>query len=199
MKHKMLVPIEKNIEFYAGNEVSQQVMEGSEAITEKTNKKKTALWTKNAIDRLDASVDEKTRIQIMNSCGANCASINKRVIAKAVQRRKKFQTLQEFLAAEEANPPKGTKIQLEDDVVIQIYTPHEHSYPMRCYCALLRYLPSDVTASPTYCRCSEGFIKKYWETVTGHPVEVTLLESAVSGSSQCKFKVKLNFVGEQNP
>lgn len=67
MKHKALIPIEKNIEHYAGEEISKKVMEGSEEITEKTDKKKVALWTKGAMERFDSLVDEKTRIQIMNN------------------------------------------------------------------------------------------------------------------------------------
>lgn len=102
----MLTPIEKNIEYYAGKEVCGKVMEGSEEITEKTDKKKMALWTKSAMERLDASVDEKTRIQIMNKCGSNCAEINKRVTQKALERRRKFKTFEEFLKAEIQRPRK---------------------------------------------------------------------------------------------
>ena len=190
MKYKMLIPIEKNIEQYAGKATSAKVMQGSEDITEKTDKKKMALWTKAAIDRLDASVDEKIRIQIMNNCGSNCAQINKRVIQKAVERRRKFKSIEEFLKAEQEKPPKGTKIVIEGNQLFHIYTPQEFTHPMRCYCGLIRALPKDVTMSKTYCHCSEGFIKKYWESITGKPVNVTLLESAISGDSQCKFAIK---------
>ena len=48
----MLIPIDKNIEHFAGEEVSKKVMEGSEEITEKTDKKKVALWIKGAMERL---------------------------------------------------------------------------------------------------------------------------------------------------
>ncbi len=191
MKHKMLIPIEKNIEYYAGAEISKKVMEGSEDITEKTDKKKAALWTKNAMDRLDSLVDEKTRVRIMNSCGSNCAEINRRVIQKAVERRKKFETVEAFLRAEQEKPQKGTKIVLDGDQLFHIYAPQAFTRPMRCYCGLLRALPADVEVSQTYCHCSEGFIKKYWESILGKPTEVKLLESALSGASQCKFAVKL--------
>ena len=120
MKYKMLVPIEKNVEHYAGKEVSEKVMEGSENITEKTDKKKKALWTKNAMERLDSLVDEKTRIQIMNNCGKNCAEINKRVIQKAMERRKKFELFEEFLKAEQETPPKGTKITREGNQLFHV-------------------------------------------------------------------------------
>jgi hypothetical protein len=191
MKHKMLIPIEKNIELYSGKETSKEVMEDSEDITEKTDKKKVALWTKTAMDRLDALVDEKTRVQIMNACGSNCAEINKRLIQKAVERRNKFKTIEDFLKAEQKKPQKGTKIQWEGKQLFHIYTPQEFTHPMRCYCGLLRNLPPDVTASQTYCHCGEGFVKKYWESILQRPTEVKLIESAISGASQCKFAVTL--------
>ena len=187
----MLIPIEKCIEHHAGAEIAKKVMEGSDDITEKIDKKKMALWTKDAMDRLDALVDEKTRIQIMNHCGSNCAEINKRVIQKALERRKKFPTFEGFLKAEIEKPQKGTKIQYEGNQLFHIYTPQAFTHPMRCYCGLIRALPKDFNMSKTYCHCSEGFIKKYWESITGKTVNVTLIESAISGASQCKFAVQL--------
>jgi hypothetical protein len=191
MKYKMLIPLEKNIEHFAGEEVSKKVMEGSEDITEKTDKKKIALWTKGAMERLDSLVDEKTRIQIMNNCGSNCAEVNKRVIQKAIARRKKFKTDEDFLNAEQEKPQRGTKIKREGNQLFHIYTPQAFTFPMRCYCGLLRALPKDTTVSLTYCHCSEGFIKKYWESVLEKPVKVTLMESAISGAAECKFAVQL--------
>ena len=191
MKHKMLIPLEKNIERFAGEAVSKKVMEGSEEITEKTDKKKVALWTKGAMERFGSLVDEKTRIQIMNNCGSNCAEINKRVIQKAIDRRKKHKTIEDFLKAEQEKPQRGTKIIRDGNQLFHIYTPQAFTFPMRCYCGLLRALPKDATVSPTYCHCSEGFIKKYWESILERPVKVELMHSAISGASECKFAVQL--------
>src|SRR4030067_3744078 len=181
MKHKVLIPIEKNIEHFAGEEVSKKVMESSEDITEKTDKKKVALWIKGAMERFDTLVDEKTRIQIMNNCGSNCAEVNKRVIQKVIARRKKFKTVEDFLKAEQEEPQRGTKIIREGNQLFHIYTPQAFTFPMRCYCGLLGALPKDTTVSLTYCHCSEGFIKKYWESILERPVKVELMESAISG------------------
>jgi hypothetical protein len=189
LKYKMLIPLEKNVEHVAGSEVCQKVMAGSEDITEKTDKKKMALWTKDAMDRLDALVDEEKRKQIMNSCGLNCAEVNKRVIQKAIDRRKKFDSFEGFLKSEIEKPQKGTRYEQTGDQLLHIYTPQSFTHPMRCYCGLIRALPSNANMSKTYCHCSEAFIKKYWETITGKPVDVKLLESAISGSSECKFAV----------
>ena len=74
----MLIPLEKNIEVFAGDAVCRKIMEGSEALTEKTDKKKLALWVQSAMEKMDALVDEKTRLQIMENCGYNCATVNAR-------------------------------------------------------------------------------------------------------------------------
>ena len=72
----VLTAMEKCLEEVAGNHIAKQVMQGSEEIAAKTDKKKTALWAKNAIERLDALTDERTRVQVMQNCGYNCAKKN---------------------------------------------------------------------------------------------------------------------------
>jgi hypothetical protein len=190
-KHGALIAIENCIEQIAGKTVAAKVMEGSEAITEKTDKTKIAHWVKNAMERLDASVDEKSRVQIMQNCGYNCAKKNSRVVERAVARRKKFSSLTAFLEAELKSPQKGTRLELDGGVLYQFYTPQAFTRPMRCYCGLFRGLPNDETVSKTYCNCSKGFVEKYWETVLQKPVKVDLLQSAISGAKECKFAIHL--------
>jgi hypothetical protein len=187
----MLQQIEGCIEQFAGKAAAQRVMEGSEQITEETDKKKTALWVKQAMERLDAAVDEKTRVRIMQSCGYNCAKKNRRVIERAVARRRKFGSGEEFLVAELQKPMKGTRLEREGDVLYQFYTPRAFTRPMRCYCGLFRELPEEETTSITYCNCAKGFVEKCWEAVLGRPVEVDVLQSAISGAKECKFAIHL--------
>jgi predicted hydrocarbon binding protein len=190
-KHGALIAMENCIEQLAGKAVTARIMEDSEAITEKTDKTKIAHWVKGAMERLDALVDEKSRVQIMQNCGYNCAKKNSRVIERAVTRRKKFSSLDAFLEAELKKPLKGTRLAVEGAVLYQFYTPQAFTIPMRCYCGLLRGLPNDETVSKTYCNCSKGFVEKYWETVLQKPVKVDLLQSAISGAKECKFAIHL--------
>ena len=190
-KQGMLRTLEENIDHFAGEEIKKKVMEGSEEITEKTDKRKTAKWVKEAIEKLDSLVNEKTRNQIMENCGYNCAEINKRVIERAKTRRKKYRTIDEFLEAEQRNPMKGTRLAREGDVLYQVYTPQSFTRPMRCYCSLLRGLPAEEKISSTYCHCSKGFVKKFWEGILERPVQVELIQSAVSGAKECKFAIHL--------
>jgi Family of unknown function (DUF6144) len=188
-KHGALIALENCLEQVAGKFVKAKVMEGSEQITEKTDKRKIAQWVKGAVERLDASVDEETRIQVMQNCGYNCAKKNNRVIERAVERRKKFKSTDDFLAAEQKKPRRGTKLTREGNILYQSYTPHTFTRPMRCYCGLFRGLPAEETVSLTYCNCGKGFVEKYWETVLQKQVKVDLLQSAISGAKECKFVI----------
>jgi len=190
-KHGMIQQIEGCIERYVGKTTAQKIMEGSENITEKTDRKKTALFVKDAMQKLDGAADEKTRARIMQECGYNCAKKNHKVIERAIARRGKFGSLEEFLEAEQQKPLKGTKLIREGNVLYQFYTPHAFTRPMRCYCGLFRELPEEDTVSITYCNCSKGFVEKYWEAILDRPVEVDLLQSAISGAKECKFAIHL--------
>lgn len=186
-KHGMLVALEKIIEQVAGEEVAKKVMEGSEGILEKTDAKKKATWMMGAMERLDKLVDEATRFRIMENCGYNCAKMNKGAIEEAVARRKKFKTVDEFIEAEQKNPTKGTRLAREGNVLYQYYTPQ--SYGVRCYCEMVAAAEGEV--SPTYCRCSKGFVKTLWETVLEKPVDVEFVQSAISGANECKFAIHI--------
>ncbi len=183
--------MEKCLEEVAGKSVTSKIMENSEQITEKTDKKKIAEWTKNAVERLDALVDEKTRVQVMQNCGYNCAEKNHKMIERAVARRKKYSSTDDFLAAEQQKPMRGTKIERKGNTIYQYYTPKTFTRPMRCYCSLFRGLPADQKVSLTFCNCSKGFVEKYWQEILQKPVKVDLLQSAISGAEECKFAIHL--------
>ncbi len=135
--------MEKCLEEIAGKSVTSKIMENSQQITEKTDKKKIAEWTKNAVEKLDALVDEKTKVQVMQNCGYNCAEKNHKMIERAVARRKKYASVDDFLAAEQQKPMRGTKVEREGNTIYQYYTPKTFTRPMRCYCSLFRGLPAD--------------------------------------------------------
>jgi hypothetical protein len=187
----VLEVMEKCVERFAGKAIAQKVMEGSEQITKKTDKKKVAEWIKGAMKKLDALVDEGTRVQIMQNCGYNCAEVNRKTIERAKARRKKYKSLDEFLKAEQQKPMKGTRLVREGSVLHQFYTPQTFTRPMRCYCSLLRGLPPEEKISITYCSCSKGFVEKFWESVLEKPVKVDLIHSAVSGTKECKFTIHM--------
>lgn len=182
----MAKEIGRRITTRLGEEMATRIFGDSEP---PSKPEKLSLWVKEAMDRMDVLVDDETRSSIMRECGANCANINSRVIEAAKKRRAKHKTNEEFIEAEMAKPQKGTRLERNRDALILTYTPRGWSRPIRCYCGLMRGLPSDAMGSSTYCQCGVGFVKMWWEAVLGKPVDVDLLESAISGSDECRLRI----------
>ena len=180
-----------HIEEFAGVKTRKKVMEGSEKAAASADRKKIALWVKDAIDRLDASTTPENCKQIMAACGHNCIAHNARLAQAVRARRQKYPTEEAFLKAEAKKPVKGTRIELKGKTLIQFYTPHVYSTPRRCFCSLMLGLPEGINASPTYCQCSRGFVEKYWEGALGRPLRVEVKETAITGADECKFIIHL--------
>ncbi|MCL5999201.1 MAG: hypothetical protein M1546_24525 [Chloroflexi bacterium] len=181
----------KSVQHFAGKEICAQVMEGSEQITDSTQPKRVAHWTKGAIERLEALADEETRCRIMQNCGHNCVLAGS-LITKARVRRRKYATEEEYIEAMQQAPAPGTRLIRQGNVVYQFYTPRQFGEPpIRCYCGLVRRLPDHETMPRFYCECSRAFVEKLWSSVLDRPVEVELLESSVTGAQECKFAIHL--------
>ncbi len=183
-----------NVEHFVGKSIKEKVMAGSERLTQKSSPAEIASWLKGAMMRLDKLVPKAKRARIRENCGYACAEVNKGTLARGKAKRKKFRTLDEFLAAEQKKSLTGTRLEKKGDVLFWYFIPHTFSRSMRCFCALMKGLPEDQTISPTYCLCSKGFVQKYWEGIVGRPLAVDLLESCLSGAQECKFVIHLSGV-----
>lgn len=99
----MIKQLEICIDQISGEEISKKVTEGKEQLKPSSSKEKIAIFLKNVMERLDKCVGIDNRVKIMESCGRNCAMINKNVIERAKKRRNKFKTIDEFLESEQKN------------------------------------------------------------------------------------------------
>jgi hypothetical protein len=188
-KHQ-LENINRHLTELVGSDKSETILGDCLSLPKSAKPERIALAVNEAINRMDQSLDESARNNVMALSGLDCVNANKRAVEQALKRRNKYKTLDEYLKAEENNPSRGTRFKREGDTFYQWYTPSEWSKPMRCYCSLMKGLPDEVTSSKTYCQCSGSFVKKIWETVLNEPVEVKVLESAISGSGECRFEIK---------
>lgn len=186
---EMIARFGREVEAAAGEEARQAVMSGSQALTPKTGAVELAQFMKGAVDRLDAAAGPDQRASIMDRCGTSCAQTNSGMMEKARARRLKFTSEEAFLQAELKKEKSLSTLEREGEVLYQTYTPQNFSRPARCFCGLMRDLPAAEEMSPTYCLCSAAFVRTYWETVLGRPVSVEIIETALSGSTQCRFKI----------
>jgi predicted hydrocarbon binding protein len=133
-------------------------------------------WVKDLIDQADAQLTEPQRKALLEARGRSCAK------AGAAQRAAPFRgRLDAFLADLQAHMGKDAA-QRAGDVV-------EVTYP-RCFCPLVSDFQEPLSAS--YCFCSAGWLKEVYETVSGRPVTVEIVETVKRGGQRCRFHVKLN-------
>jgi predicted hydrocarbon binding protein len=190
-KHLVMIrELGRNLDRFAGEKARKKVLQGSENVGPDADSRQIAGWIKEAMERLDKAADKKTRSRVMEECGRSCAEASE-TIQRAVAKRKKYKSLDEFLEAEKRKLLPGMRLEREGKVLYQYYMPWAFSRSMRCFCSLLSGLPAEETVSPTYCQCSRGFALKMWESLLGRPVKVDVVATAVSGAKECKFKISL--------
>ena len=180
-----------NLERFAGTEVRQKVLEGSDDLPKLPDPERLAIWVQGAMKRLDRAVEKKTASRVMEECGIACAEAHQKTIDRVVAKRRKYRTLEEFLEREKKGLLPGMRLERKGDYLYQYYTPMSFHHPMRCFCSLLKGLPAKETVSATYCQCSKGFVREMWEPILGRPVKVEVLETAVTGAKECRFRIRL--------
>jgi hypothetical protein len=175
--------IARQIERFAGATVSKKVMKGKDEMLATKDPVKGALWIKEAIDRLDAFTDGKTREKIMAACGRFCNMVNSKYMEEMIDMRRKYNTEEEFLKVllQSGNGP--ARFEKSGNDLTLYYTPRKIGKGARCFCYLINMLPKDVNASPTYCQCARGFVQAHWEGVFGRPLKVELGKTAITGQT----------------
>jgi predicted hydrocarbon binding protein len=133
-------------------------------------------WIVSLMDSLDALVDEKTRVRVLENCGRNC--IPRSFVKRAKTCKEGARNNDEFL---ERLSKVWRHLQRDGDKVYVVYE--------KCYCPLVKAYPDKL--SPTFCNCSRGWVKELFESVLEKPVNVVLEKSIKQGNDICKFRVCL--------
>jgi len=127
------------------------------------------------MENMEKQLEEKTRVKLMEECGRACA--RRSGLAKFAEKYKgdikKFVDIMAEKLGKE-------NIFIEGDMI-------HWCYP-RCFCELVAEGP--VRLPDAYCNCSVGWVLEVFETVTGKPVKVELLQSVKRGAPSCQFLVR---------
>jgi len=130
-------------------------------------------WVRSFMEGVDAQLPEPQRVALMEARGRACARGGAARMAEAHKGN-----LDGFIAAMASHMgPDG--LRREGDVV-------RVQYPT-CYCPMVSEMEQPISA--TYCDCSVGWLKEMYETVTGGPVNVEVLETVKRGGKACRFNV----------
>jgi hypothetical protein len=131
-------------------------------------------WIVSLMGNMEKSLDEKTRVKLMEACGRMCAQRGGLFKTAAAYKGR----LAEFVRvmAAEFGPDL---VSLDGNTVNWGYG--------RCMCELVAAGPERLP--DTYCHCSVGWVKEIFELVAQRPVAVKLLQSVKRGAGCCKFVI----------
>lgn len=128
---------------------------------------------------LNQNVNEEIRRLIMETCGRRC--IGASTLEKAHRLLRDAPVLDSWLDRLNEAHIGGGHLRREGDTIHAAYD--------RCYCGSVSQ--SRERISDTYCRCSCGWYRQFFETLLTRPVEVELLSSIISGGEGCQFLIHL--------
>jgi len=166
-----------NVRKETNSTVFQKVMDGVEEFESTTDKAKKAKWMREAIKRLENTAGRNTSIKIMEKCGRECFNQHK---------WHKQQVMSKAMSVEEIVAKFSTRsfiLKLKDkNTIIVEYT--------RCLCHLVKQTKAPFPTN-SYCHCSVGWWKQFFEYALKKPVKVELVHSIISGAKTCKFLIHI--------
>lgn len=150
-------------------------------------------WIKDLIGHLDDTLDEETRIRLMQACGRSCYI---RAFGVADVQKPSSQQIESNVRLLQA---RGLKVERKEGAVSFIYSwGRSHQNPQGlilhdgyCMCPIVESGPQGL--SPTFCFCSTGYVKESFERMIG-PVDVELLASLKRGDDDCVFRITVSGV-----
>ncbi len=187
----------------ATREIIAQGWENVPSGSGKRAKEERTEWIRSALERLDASCDEKTRNQIMvDTCPH---SYPKTRINKMRAEFERLGNLDELLKIMWEDTSWGggsfydypvrkgdminiTKVPYNPKAYKSAITDEEKRLAY-CHCGLVKRSKEKI--SPTFCCCSGGWVKQLWEGIFQQSVEVAMTESLLKGDTRCTHSVRI--------
>ena len=143
-------------------------------------------WAVRFFGILDATLDADTRKKIMMANGKACFQN----WIEETGRQIKPVTLEEYAKYVEAKV-KDESVTIDGNTIyFQFNSAAETGLPSdegACLCTFVETKPAGL--SGTYCLCSIGYVKEWFDQMFARPVTVELLESTLTGGKRCRFKI----------
>lgn len=114
-----LVKLSRGVDAVAGTETKDQIMTGSEGLSDKSERQIVIGWSRKAMDILDKHVDADKRIEIMTRCACQYPIADLQEIKRKYQMTQDIDLVHNMLQEKFVSFLKH-KLQLEDDVVDEL-------------------------------------------------------------------------------
>jgi hypothetical protein len=135
-------------------------------------------WLTDLLDTMDAELDEKSRVKLIEGCGRGCFRRYQFKQDIATQGKGNLEKLIEAYKRNFEIWQEGNQVHIRYGAVSN-----------GCYCPAARYRP--VKPNDLHCECSRTTHQTIFETALGRPFKVDVVESLRRGGKTCHFVVHL--------
>jgi len=197
----------RNLERALGAAAREAVMEGAEALSVESTPEQRFRWARAALKRLEETADEGQKYEVLSRCAhvypPGQLDKLKRVYDEARERSddplEAVDAVRAFMRTDPGwNDREGYRqgrvvYHTKNPADPQAYKEAKTAQAKRaayCFCPILRdRLEQGMPVS--YCYCGAGWYRQQWETATGKPVRVEVVQSVLKGDEVCQFAVHL--------
>lgn len=189
----------KNLDRVLGEDVRKEVMKGREKnFTIESSLDEKVQWIKDVLIRLDNLANDYQKYDILSCCAHEFSQKRidklKAIYDKTGNIDEVLTEMNKDFAWYEGQKREGNTIFVQKIPYNQEgYAKARNSDEKKrnyCHCSLVRnYLNENI--SPTFCNCSAGWYRQYWEGILGKPVHIKLLKTLVKGDDVCEFEISL--------
>ena len=103
----------------AGEEIRKEVMKGSEELSSRSSRQDVIVWSKRAMERLEALVDKERRKTIMTGCACQYPKSDLQAMRKAYEATRDIELAHQMLQQQSESFLKNT-LDLSEDLVVEI-------------------------------------------------------------------------------
>jgi effector-binding domain-containing protein len=197
----------QHLERVLGNETKDEILQGVNSLSIQSNTDDRFQWAKGAMEKLGASADTFQKFDIVSSCAhvfPKTQLVKLRNVFQAARSTSgdpmvAVDAVLDFMAVDkgwkerpnrEGSVVFSTK-QPADPVAYKKATTPTEKRAAYCFCPVIRDR-LDKGMPITYCNCGAGWFREQWETATGKPVMVDILQSVLKGDDVCQFAIHLS-------
>lgn len=197
--HKWDDRLEINLDRVLGKKKREEIMKDRDNLfTLESCSDDRIQWLKETLNRIDKVANDDDKYEILSCCAHEFSQKRIDFLRSIYEKNKDIDEVIKEMEKDYAwyeNPiRKGNKIYVSKIPVnpegYEKAKTLEEKKKNYCHCRFING-NLDKGISPTFCNCSTGWYRQYWEGILGKQIRIKILKSLLKGDDICQFEIFL--------
>lgn len=195
--HKWDNRLEKSLDRVLGERIRNEIMKDRDKLfTIEASCEDRIKWLKDTLSRIDKITTDYEKYEILSCCAHEFSKKRIQFLKSVYEKNRSIDDvineMKKDYAWYESPVRKGNKIYVSKIPVnpegYEQAKSQEEKKSNYCHCRFINgNLDKDI--SPTFCNCSTGWYRQYWEGILGKPIRVNILKSLLKNDDICQFEI----------